>query len=253
VNFSKNLRFLRKKRGLNQQDLAEALGKVVTSISGYETGRFFPPIEVIIEMANFFNVSVEAMVLDDFEDPTYQIEEPGIVRIYPPLGQKSNVFVPVKAQAGYAEEWSQEYVNQYIKFVEIPGVSGEARTFEVSGNSMEPVLLAGDYVSGNRVQDLRDIREGSVHVIVTVSNGIHIKYVRLYGNRALCIPANKIEYDEYYIAYEEIKEIWSADVRVTKSFFDPRELERTEPMNADAARLLKLEAFIRAKFPDYNP
>jgi transcriptional regulator with XRE-family HTH domain len=245
--FSKNLKYLRKSKGIGQDELADILGKSSASISGYETGRAIPPIDVANEIAGFLQRTLDDMINYDLSDPAFQVQEP-TVRLYPLPKGRENILVPLAAQAGYAEEWTQDYINQHIRFVDVPGIAGEARTFEVSGDSMEPVLMHGDYVSCHRVGDLRDIREGKIHVLVTRQSGIHINTVQLMGSRAMCVPANQTA---YYLDYAEIIEIWEVKARITKSLMDPRVLDISD--SQEIQRLKKLENFIRTKFPDYNP
>ncbi len=67
--------------------------------------------------------------------------------------QGSNSLVPVRAYAGYVAEYTQEQL-QAAEPVLIPGITGEARTWEIEGTSMEPIILEGDWISGNRVSSI---------------------------------------------------------------------------------------------------
>ncbi len=60
--FSKNLRSLRKEANMRQQDLADKLGVAQTTIASYEQGQRFPNHETLIEMADFFNVSIDFLL-----------------------------------------------------------------------------------------------------------------------------------------------------------------------------------------------
>lgn len=61
-NFGKNLKTLRKKSGLTQQELAEKLGVRKTTISNYETSFSSPPKSVLVEIARFFDVGLDDLV-----------------------------------------------------------------------------------------------------------------------------------------------------------------------------------------------
>jgi len=58
----------------------------------------------------------------------------------------------IAAQAGYVNEFPQSYTDQNLIPISIPGIEGEARTFEITGGSMEPALIEGDYVVCRRVE-----------------------------------------------------------------------------------------------------
>lgn len=56
------LRSLRKKRGLSQVEAAKRMGIARTTYSNYEAGNREPDIDTLIEMANFYEVSVDYLV-----------------------------------------------------------------------------------------------------------------------------------------------------------------------------------------------
>lgn len=77
----KNLILLRQNRGLTQQELADKLGITRASLSHYEKGRREMNYNLLIQTADFFNVSIdyllerEDMLFVDARLPIYQIVE----------------------------------------------------------------------------------------------------------------------------------------------------------------------------------
>ena len=67
--FGQNLKTLRKRMGLTQQELAEKFGVRKTTISNYETSVSSPPKNGLVEIANFFGVSLDELlsVVEDAE------------------------------------------------------------------------------------------------------------------------------------------------------------------------------------------
>lgn len=61
-HFSTNIKLLREARNLSQEALAEELKTSRQSIGGWESGRFEPQICMVIKVADFFEVSVDALV-----------------------------------------------------------------------------------------------------------------------------------------------------------------------------------------------
>lgn len=59
IKFSKRLREERLKKKLTQAMLADILRIDQTSISKYETGKQFPDLSVLNDIANFFEVSLD--------------------------------------------------------------------------------------------------------------------------------------------------------------------------------------------------
>jgi transcriptional regulator with XRE-family HTH domain len=53
--FGKKIKLARIENDMTQIQLAEAIGASQKSISKYETGSFFPPIEVLVKLAKTLN------------------------------------------------------------------------------------------------------------------------------------------------------------------------------------------------------
>lgn len=62
IQLSKNIRYYRKKQGYTQEQLAEALGVTVGAVSKWETGSSVPDIQLIVELAYFFQTSVDVLL-----------------------------------------------------------------------------------------------------------------------------------------------------------------------------------------------
>lgn len=56
------IRELRAEKGVYQKDLAKLLNLANQTISGYETGRSEPSIEALIQMADYFQCSVDELL-----------------------------------------------------------------------------------------------------------------------------------------------------------------------------------------------
>lgn len=56
------LKKLRKQKRLTQRELAEALHISQTSVSKYERGESEPDLAMVIEMADFFGVTVDEFI-----------------------------------------------------------------------------------------------------------------------------------------------------------------------------------------------
>ena len=65
MEFNEKLQELRKKKGLTQEELAEILYVSRTAISKWESGRGYPSIVSIKEIAKFFSVSIDELLSSD--------------------------------------------------------------------------------------------------------------------------------------------------------------------------------------------
>ena len=73
---SRNIRYLRKKKEMSQDTLAEYLGyKSYTTIQKWETGVSEPPIKQLRKMAELFQVDIDDMAKIDMEKAELHPEE----------------------------------------------------------------------------------------------------------------------------------------------------------------------------------
>ena len=62
LSLSENIRSLRKQRKMTQEKLAEALGVTVGAVYKWESGQSQPELSLLVEMADFFDASVDALL-----------------------------------------------------------------------------------------------------------------------------------------------------------------------------------------------
>lgn len=62
LSLSENIARLRRERSMTQEQLAEALGVSFAAVSKWERGAATPELNLIAEMADLFEVSVDALI-----------------------------------------------------------------------------------------------------------------------------------------------------------------------------------------------
>lgn len=68
MTLGRNIRYLRKKKGWSQEELAQMLNyKNYTSIQKWESGVAEPRFKTVQELANIFNVGIEELTGTDLE------------------------------------------------------------------------------------------------------------------------------------------------------------------------------------------
>lgn len=65
MTFGQKLRQLRKEKELSQDELSEKINVDGRHISRYENGRFMPSADVIVKIAEVFNVSIDYLLFED--------------------------------------------------------------------------------------------------------------------------------------------------------------------------------------------
>lgn len=66
---AQNLIYLRKQKGITQNEFAEIVGKERSTIAGWETGEKEPRLNTLIHIADYFGVTLDDLVLKDLKPP----------------------------------------------------------------------------------------------------------------------------------------------------------------------------------------
>ena len=67
LSLAQNISRLRKENGMTQERLAEALGVSFAAVSKWERGAATPELALIVEMAEYFHVSLDYLLLGETE------------------------------------------------------------------------------------------------------------------------------------------------------------------------------------------
>lgn len=226
MKINESIRTLRKKLGLTQDQFAVKLGVKRSLIGAYEEGRAEPRLELLQKMAGLGGISVdsfmEGIMIESPPSPDLKRGKEVLV-VTVDNEQKDNItLVPQKAAAGYLNGFADpEYVKELTSF-RLPLLKqGTYRAFEISGDSMLPIL-PGTIVVGEFIEDLNDIKNGKTYVLVTQREGIVYKRVFNYvqENGKLFLVSDNRQYAPYQIAAEEVLEAWAAKAYVSVQFPD---------------------------------
>jgi transcriptional regulator with XRE-family HTH domain len=214
--FSKNIKVLRVKQGLSQEQLADLLGVTRSRIGSYEEGRSEPNLETLIKIASFFKLPIDALVKTDLSrSGNKSFIEIGKNRVLFPvmIDEQNNEtieIVSMKASAGYLNGYADPEYIESLQRMKLPFVpTGKHRAFPIKGDSMPP-LGDGSFVVGRFVEDLRDIRNGQTYVLLTQNDGIVYKRVfnKLKEKKRLLLCSDNKLYDPYEVHAEEVLEAW---------------------------------------------
>lgn len=97
MNFPNNLRYLRKKCGLRQEDMVKSLKITRSTWSNYEIGHTIPKLTEVVTISKFFGISLDDLVIEDLEtvDPLPRKKGQRKQREYPLPHKISKVSEPV--------------------------------------------------------------------------------------------------------------------------------------------------------------
>ena len=224
---NENIRSHRKRLGLTQDQFAQKIGIKRSLVGAYEEGRAEPRLDLLQKMATLFSISVDQLIGDANEEARSAEQKylrgKDVVVVTVDENQKDNIeLVPHKAAAGYLNGYADaEFVKELPKF-KLPILkNGTFRAFEISGDSMLPIL-PGTIVIGEYVDDIRNIKNGKTYVLVTNREGIVYKRVFNYivETGKLFLVSDNRHYAPYQIDAEEVVEAWVAKAYISVQFPD---------------------------------
>ena len=210
---NKNLKYLRTKKKISQQYLADAMGIPRTTLGDYERGKTEPNLEMLVKLADFFDLKVDELIRSNISHLDYEIlrnKHMKVLAITVDRNNKENIeLVDTKAEAGYLESYSDpEYIKELpkISFPNMP--EGSYRGFEIRGDSMLP-LEPGSIVICSYVEQLEQIKDDETYIVVSKQDGLVYKRVKVdQKNMQLVLISDNEAYLPYEIEYEEIDEVW---------------------------------------------
>lgn len=142
------------------------------------------------------------------------------------------VHVPIPAQAGYSGEVLDPEFVESLPTYTLPDYKykiGTHRSFDVSGDSMEPTLFEGDKVICSFLEpSLWDtaVKDNYVYVLVTRGD-VLVKRVfnKLKEDKTLELRSDNDFYEPYTISIEDVREIWYVRAKISPFLPSPNNIQ----------------------------
>ncbi|MGX5858270.1 XRE family transcriptional regulator [Dyadobacter jiangsuensis] len=225
--FGKNVRFLRERRKLTQEDLSQKLDMTRVKLSAIEAGRTENPASNdIILFSDFFQISIDTffrvdlsklseLKIRDLEAGNDVYMTGGSLRVLAVSVDKANKenieYVPIKAKAGYRNGFSDpDYIATLPKF-SLPTVpqSGTFRMFPTAGDSMLPIPEGADVIC-EFLEDWTRIKPGTLCILTLKGEqDLVFKSVTIdLEARTFCLHSLNKAYSPYEVAVSDVLEVW---------------------------------------------
>ena len=229
ANISSNLKYLRKKKGLTQQNFADSMEIKRSLVGAYEEDRAEPKYELLKKFAEFYELSMDELINDTINDkwkpkPKGDPTNIRVLSISVDSEDRENIeLVPVKASAGYLNGFSDpQFISSLPKFHLPMFRQGTYRAFEINGDSMLP-LQSGTIVVGEYLENWNELKPNDTYVIISKGDGLVYKRVgnKFKENKSLKLISDNPVYEPYSISGEDVLEIWKAKAYISTSFPEP--------------------------------
>ena len=144
------------------------------------------------------------------------------------------LYIPVAAHAGYTDQHHDPVYLQDLIHFSLPDYKfqhGNYRCFDIVGDSMEPVLYAGDKVVCSPVDSSNfysAIRDNLVYIIV-MNNDIVVKRVKnmIRTSGRLELISDNSFFDPYLVNIDEVKEVWHVEVKISAFLPSPNNIRNS--------------------------
>ena len=226
IFFGSNIKFLRERRKMNQESLAEKLSLTRSKLNALENGHTkAPQPDDYLRFSDFFKISVDSLLrvnLTRLSELKLRELEAGndvymtgsnirVLAITVNEHNKENVeYVPVKAKAGYRSGYSDpEYLARLPRY-NLPNLprSGTFRMFPTVGDSMLPIPEKSDIIT-EYVQDWKSIKPETLCIVILRGEQDFVfKQVTVQQDASLMLRSLNPVYAPYRVEADDVIEIW---------------------------------------------
>jgi transcriptional regulator with XRE-family HTH domain len=256
-NFSRigeNIKKIRQAKKLSQADFAELFNLARPSVGAYEEGRSEPKIDTIIQIANYFRISIDVLLtrkltiseiysFDQLNRTLDKVHKSKGINTQPT--QKVTIIRNNHYLDYIVNREKNDYLSQ-LEHVTIPRQSGKTlRIFEMNGSEMtynQQGLRHGDLIAAEWL-DINELPNHTDQVMVLVyTKDIVIKRIKNSDENNVTLKSDDPNYKEEQIELSKILEAWKPLGAFTTTLAPPTNLEE---------RMLKMEK-IMAQLSEKN-
>lgn len=246
---SDNLKWLRSKKQLTQQDAAEGMRFGIDQYKKYEYGKNIPPAESLLVISRYYHISIDLLLTVDLSkvniDDLLALADNRIVL---PIkvdisGDNLVEIVTHKAKAGYASGGYADYnFISELDHIHLPWLNKNEkfRTFPIDGDSMPP-HNSKSFIIGKYVEKLGDVIDGKTYVLITKQREIVYKRLNKNGKNNFKLNSDNSFYSPYDVPYSEIAEIWEYVGSIERENFRPENYSVTDL--SDVIRKIQQDLF----------
>lgn len=227
IFFAQNLKFLREREKLTQQELANRLGITRSKLNALESGQTTAPRPGdYLKFSDFFKLSIDTLLKVDLSklgelklrdlqagnDVYITGSNIRVLAVTVNTDNRENVeYVPIKAKAGYRDGYSDpDYIAALPKF-SMPNLpsDGSFRMFPTTGDSMLPLPEGSDVVC-RYIADWTTVRPGALCIVILKGEQDFVfkKVTVKVPEKVLLLESLNPVYEPYEVPLDEVLEIW---------------------------------------------
>ena len=163
MNIGEQINNLRKQHGLNQDDFANLFNVSRQTVSNWENGKSYPDLEMIIEISNYFKISIDELLKNDVQT-VKKIDNERKTK------KKYFILLLILCFLGIVIIWG--IYNKYQDSSAVNFTMENQETYKSNETKEQSINVANGYFSvcKNEKLDIQvkgDTDDGKLHVIIT--------------------------------------------------------------------------------------
>ncbi len=225
IFFGPNIKFLRERRKISQESLAEKLHVTRAKLAALEIGQTkAPQPEDYIRFSDFFTISIDSLIKADLsklgELKLRELEAGNdvyimggkirVLAITVDKEQKENTeYVPVHAKAGYTSGYNDpQFIAQLPKF-SLPNLPTDKsfRMFPIAGDSMLPIVQGSEIIA-EYVEDWKNLKPQTPCVVILNGQQDFVFKMVTLQQRTFLLESLNTTYKPYEVGIADVLEIW---------------------------------------------
>ncbi|MBX2905775.1 MAG: LexA family transcriptional regulator [Taibaiella sp.] len=226
IFFHNNIRFLRERRRMSQEELSAELDVSRNKLQALESGKTVNPSAIdFIKFSEFFKVSIDSLMKVDLtklgelklkelmagNDVYMTGSKIRVLAISVDKDNRENAeYVPVRAKAGYMAGYNDpEFIAGLPRF-SLPNLpkAGTFRMFPTTGDSMLPIPENSDVIA-QYVEDWKNLKPDTACIIILKGQQDFVfKLVTVQEDGNVRLRSLNRNYAPYTVKSEDVLEIW---------------------------------------------
>lgn len=226
VFFSANIKFLRERKKMSQEMMAESLGIGRSKLNALENGQTkAPQPEDLINCSNLFKISIDSLLkvelsriselkLRELEAGADIYLQGGNLRVLAITVDKDNKenmeYIPVKAKAGYQAGYKDPDFLASLPRFSLPNLpeSGTFRMFPTTGASMLPIPEGAEVIC-RFLADWQQLKARSLCIVVLKGEQDFVfKQVTIENEGTVLLESLNKLFQPYRVPVAEVLELW---------------------------------------------
>ncbi|MES2704902.1 MAG: LexA family transcriptional regulator [Bacteroidota bacterium] len=239
VFFHNNIRLLRERRKMSQEELSAELNLSRNKLQALESGKTMNPSAIdFIKFSDFFKVSVDSLLKVDLlklgelklkdllagNDVYMTGSKIRVLAITVDKDNRENAeYVPIKAKAGYMAGYNDpEFIAGLPRF-SLPNLpkSGTFRMFPTTGDSMLPIPENSEVI-GQYLEDWKSLKPDTPCIVILKGQQDFVfKQITILEEGKILLRSLNRNFAPYIVKSEDVLEIWKYYKHQTDTLPEP--------------------------------